>query len=312
MKALIAEDDLISRLMLTKLLTRWGYDLTAVDNGDDAWEYLQQLDAPAIVLLDWMMPGMDGLEVCRRLRDIESKSSSYVILLTSRDGKGDIVQGLEAGADDYLPKPYDSDELQARLKVGKRIIDLQDRLIRLSNTDVLTGLGNRRRFFDAAKSEMYRSQRYNIPLCLIVIDLDNFKLINDTYGHDAGDEMLRGFSQLILDRLRESDIACRIGGDEFAILLPHTELVNAVKVADSLRMSVEQKNFHPETWDGDPQTWQITLSVGVAELSEVDLSVDDFYKRSDGYLYRAKNHGRNQVFALDLKDDPQVENQSEA
>lgn len=300
MKALVAEDDLVSRLMLTKLLSRWGYDVSAVDNGEDAWEYLQQLDAPAIVLLDWMMPGMDGLEVCRRLRDIESKSSSYVILLTSRDAKEDIVTGLEAGADDYLPKPYHSDELQARLKVGKRIIDLQDRLIRLSNTDVLTGLGNRRRFFDAAKSEIYRSQRYKIPLCLILIDLDNFKMVNDTYGHDAGDEVLRGFSQLILERLRESDIACRIGGDEFALLLPHTELANAAKVAESLRIIVESKDFYPDTWDPNEQTWRVTLSVGVGERNDLDLSVDDFYKRIDTYLYRAKNGGRNQIFASDF------------
>jgi two-component system cell cycle response regulator len=300
MKAIIAEDDLISRLMLSKLLIRWGYETTAVDNGEAAWEALQDLDVPAIVLLDWMMPGMDGIEVCRKLRDLESKSSSYVILLTSKDGKSDIIQGLEAGADDYLPKPYDPEELQARLKVGKRIIDLQDRLIRLSNTDVLTSMNNRRRFFDAMKAEMYRSQRYKIPLCLISLDMDNFKLINDTFGHDAGDEVLRAFSQLITERLRESDIACRIGGDEFVIILPHTELVNACVVAEKLRETVEQLNFQPNQADAGAPAWRITLSIGVAELGETDLTVDDFYKRTDSYLYRAKNAGRNCVYTLNL------------
>jgi len=297
MKALIAEDDLISRMMLTKLLTRWGYEVTAVDNGQDAWEYLQHVDSPSIVLLDWMMPVLDGLEVCRRLRDLESKSSSYVILLTSRDAKGDIIQGLEAGADDYLPKPYDSDELQARLKVGKRIIDLQDRLIRLSNTDALTGLGNRRRFFEAGKSEMYRSLRYKIPLCLILIDMDNFKRVNDTYGHDIGDDVLRLFADMITARLRESDIACRNGGDEYAIWLPHTNLENAVKVADALREHVEQTDFNLNLQAEGGPDWRVTLSLGVAELSEEDLTVDDFFKRVDSYLYKAKNGGRNQVYS---------------
>ena len=294
MKALIAEDDNISRLMLSKLLTRWSFEVTAVEDGEQAWAYLQHVESPSIVLLDWMMPGMDGLEVCKRLRAIETESSSYVILLTSRDAKSDIVQGLEAGADDYLPKPYDSEELQARLNVGCRIIDLQERLIALSKTDALTALGNRRMFFESARSEIYRSRRYHFPLSLILIDLDHFKKINDTCGHDSGDLVLRGIAQIFAARFRDSDIVCRIGGDEFAILLPHTAVSEAYLVAESIRIDMLQRRFGLDGIE-DKDNPTITMSIGVSQLEPGDGTVDDLYRRTDSFLYVAKHHGRNQV-----------------
>ncbi len=293
MKILIAEDDITSRLMLKNLLLHWGYEVVAVENGKQAWEILQQPNAPAIALLDWVMPELDGIEVCRRVRAQEVIKSFYLIILTSLSGKKDLIQGLNAGADDFLTKPYDREELQARLNVGKRMIELQDKLLELSNTDSLTGLGNRRRFFDAARSEIHRSLRYYNPLSLILADLDAFKSVNDRYGHKAGDFVLHECAHLMQATLRDSDIICRMGGDEFAVILPQTELLGATSLAERVRKIIEQHDFICEDKDNICQTIKITLSMGVAQFTQTDRSIDDLYQRADSQLYKAKNEGRN-------------------
>lgn len=295
MKILIAEDDLTSRLMLKNLLIHWGYEVVVAVNGKEAWEILQQPSAPSIALLDWIMPELDGIDVCRKVRAQETIKSNYLIILTSLNAKKNLIQGLNAGADDYLTKPYDSDELQARLNVGKRVIELQDKLLELSNTDVLTSLGNRRRFFDAAKSEIHRSLRYYTPLSLILADLDAFKIINDSYGHKAGDQVLQGCAQLLKSVLRESDVICRMGGDEFAVILPQTEILGATVLAERIRMSIEQYRFSCEDNEGVSRIVKITVSIGVGELASTDRSIDDLYQRTDSLLYTAKNEGRNQA-----------------
>ena len=295
MKILIAEDDLTSRLMLKNLLLHWGYEVVAAVDGKEAWEILQQPTAPAIALLDWVMPGLDGIEVCRKVRAQETIKSFYLIILTSLTGKKDLIQGLNAGADDFLTKPYDSDELQARLNVGRRVIELQEKLLELSNTDALTSLGNRRRFFESAKSEIHRSMRYYTPLSLILADLDAFKIVNDSYGHKAGDYVLVECSRLLVSALRDTDVVCRMGGDEFAVILPQTELLGATCLAERIRRQIEQHEFFCEDADGFSQIVRITVSMGVGELSATDRSIDDLYQRTDSLLYTAKNEGRNRA-----------------
>ncbi len=295
MKILIAEDDLTSRLMLKNLLVHWGFEVIAVDNGKQALEALSQPDAPMMALLDWMMPEMDGLEVCRQVRERENFQSIYIIILTSLSAKKDMIQGLNAGADDYVIKPYDNEELHARIDVGRRVVELQDKLLALSNTDALTGLGNRRRFFEVAKSEIYRSLRYYVPLSLILADLDGFKSINDSYGHNNGDRVLQEVAILLTKNLRETDILCRMGGDEFAMILPQTEINGAAILAERLRRAIEQHAFCLEDKNGERRNGKLTLSLGVGQFEVNDGSIDDLYKRADQLLYLAKSEGKNRT-----------------
>ena len=202
MKILIAEDDFTSRSMLTAILKKWGYDPVVTEDGMAAWDALQKPDAPRLVLLDWNMPGLDGLEVCRRLRTKETPNPPYVILLTGRGEKGDIVRGLEAGANDYIAKPYDNAELQARIRVGQRMLELQAKLLEARDAlahqathDALTGIFNRRAILDRLAQEISRAERDGTPLSVGMFDIDHFKKINDTFGHQAGDDVLVAFAR---------------------------------------------------------------------------------------------------------------------
>ncbi|MCX5756978.1 MAG: diguanylate cyclase, partial [Candidatus Hydrogenedentes bacterium] len=227
MRVLIAEDDLTSRNILAAILKKWGHDPVVTKDGAAAWNVLQQPDAPKLVLLDWNMPGMEGLEVCRRLRDNASSNPPYVILLTGRGEKGDIVRGLEAGANDYIAKPYDNEELQARIGVGKRMLELQaslldtrDALEHLAMHDPLTGIFNRRAILDRLRAEISRARRDGGRLSVGMCDLDHFKKINDRLGHQAGDELLKAISKRLKNLVRSSDTVARMGGDEFMLLMP--------------------------------------------------------------------------------------------
>src|SRR5580692_9160242 len=195
---LIAEDDPIFRRILESWFKKWDYQVTAVENGVDAWEVLQREDAPQLVILDWMMPGMDGIEICRRIRSGDQGVYRYVLLLTAKDDKQDVIAGLEAGADDYLTKPFDVDELRARVRAGKRILDLQAALFHAQDDlqsaalhDSLTGLWNRGAILDLLRREVCRRQRTGDALGVIMADIDYFKKINDTHGHLVGDAVLQ-------------------------------------------------------------------------------------------------------------------------
>ena len=220
MEILIAEDEPISRRLLEFTLRRWGYEVTTAADGSEAWEMLQSPAPPSLVISDWMMPGMDGLELCHRIRSREQPGYTYLIILTARGKKEDVIKGLEAGADDYLVKPFDQEELRCRIKIGERIINLEHRILLLANTDALTGILNRRAFMEKMEIEVERAIRENSPLSLIIADLDHFKQVNDRYGHQVGDLVLQGLRQAVSAQTRPYDFLGRYGGEEFSMGFP--------------------------------------------------------------------------------------------
>lgn len=290
MKILIAEDEVMSRKLLQSLLTKWGHEVTAVDNGEKALQALDQADAPKLVILDWMMPVMDGLDVCRQIRTQDSQEPPYLIILTARSERKDLLEAFTAGADDFLHKPFNSDELQARLNAGIRILILQEQLVNFAKTDVLTGIGNRRKFFELATAEISRSRRYRYPLTIGLLDIDHFKKVNDTYGHDSGDAVLKTLASVFSCSLRGSDTICRVGGEEFAFLLPHTKLAQGVVAAERIRHNSESC-----TIQSNQHQIKVTVSIGLVHLSDPTDTIDTLLKKADLLLYRAKSSGRNRV-----------------
>ena len=223
MRALIAEDDSISRRMLEAFLVKWGYEVMVAKEGEEAWGMLQENDAPQLAILDWMMPGRAGIDICRSVRQMEGRPSIYIILLTARGHKKDMVEGLEAGADDYVTKPFDPFELRARLRAGQRIVELQEQLVQArealrdqASRDPLTGLWNHGTIIAILRKEVARASRTHGPFALAMADVDRFKTINDTYGHPAGDAVLREASRRLRGAMRTYDSLGRYGGDELA------------------------------------------------------------------------------------------------
>lgn len=298
---LIVDDDPVTRKLLERTLTKRGYPVTVMDDGRKAFERFQKEFFP-LVVSDWMMPGMDGLEICKAIRGVETEGYVFIILLTSRDNREDIVRGLEAGADDYLTKPFNPAELVARINTGVRVLELErslkmanDEIRTLSITDQLTGCYNRLYMAERMDPEIKRAKRYGHWLSVIMCDLDHFKNVNDTYGHQTGDTVLKGFVDIINASTRDKvDWAVRYGGEEFIIILPETDLQGAQVVAERLRNSVAETAF---TADG--VTFSITASFGVTSLNEKTpwekLSIDVIIQQADGLLYAAKDGGRNQV-----------------
>lgn len=293
MKILIVEDEPITRRLLQFTLTRWGYEaMTAVD-GREAWEVLQRSTSPSLVISDWMMPGMDGLELCSRIRSRERPGYTYLIILTGRDRKEDIVKGLEAGADDYLVKPFDQEELLCRIRIGERIINLERRILQLANTDHLTGILNRRAFMERMEAELHRTSRHDQPLSLIITDIDHFKRINDQFGHVVGDRVLQQFVEAVATIIRPYDFLGRYGGEEFAIGLPGVNEQQAGEIAERIRREVAA--LDPAASDLPPGA-HLTASFGAACLCrEAGEQLQSLITRADDALYRAKREGRNRV-----------------
>src|SRR5713226_2039822 len=226
MKILIADDDALSRRLLEKTLERAGYVVTAVENGRQAVEQLVRQDAPRLALLDWMMPEIDGTGVCREVRRRRDHGYVYMVLLTSKESKEDIVTGLRSGADDYLTKPFNAEELKARLRTGRRILELEDHLVEAreqmrfkATHDHLTTLWNRGVIMDLLGRELTRSQRENGCTAVLLGDLDRFKSVNDTHGHLVGDQVLREVARRLLLSVRSYDFVGRYGGEEFLVVL---------------------------------------------------------------------------------------------
>ncbi len=296
MRILIADDDLTSRLVLAGVLKKWGHEVVATVDGGQAWEAMQRPDAPAVAILDWMMPELSGVEVCGRVRGLHSDQPPYLILLTAKGEKSDIVAGLEAGADDYLSKPFDPGELRARVDVGRRIIELQARLLETRNAleheathDPLTGAINRRAFSDVLARALSEERRHHDGLALGICDVDSFKTINDTHGHQVGDEVLVELVRRITGKLRGHDVLSRHGGDEFVVLVGHVGETDVVTLFERMRAAVEE---HPiPTKVGDVS---VTLSFGVSRWTEGQTE-DALVAAADVALYRAKSAGRNRV-----------------
>lgn len=293
MQILIAEDDPISRKLLEERLTDWGYEVIVTKNGIEAWDVLQQDNSPNLVILDWMMPGMDGLEVTQKVRERSSANYVYIILLTALNRPEDIVKGLDSGVDDYIVKPFYDEELKYRLKIGERIIRLEQRILSLARTDYLTGLLNRRAFLERLEGEVSKCKRMSGNLGLIIIDVDHFKQINDTYGHQSGDIVLQSFARTVKNCCRAYDFVGRYGGEEFIIGLPETDLDQAALIAERMRARV-----------ADTKVWipsrdvlvNITASFGVSAMEKgVPGSVDILISAADDALYLAKSNGRNKV-----------------
>lgn len=305
-KVLVADDDPSFRLLLEETLAQWGFLVVTAADGRHAWHVLQQEEAPRLVILDWGMPGMEGVEICRHLRRRTTGTYTYILLLTGRGGRQDIIEGLEAGADDYLVKPIDAHELKARLSAGLRILALEDLLLstydvlrKQATHDPLTGLWNQAVILDILDQELARSQRSGEPLGILMADLDHFKQVNDTYGHQAGNVVLREASQRIERTLRPYDTMGRYGGEEFLVVLPGCDGQATAHLGDRLRLAVgERPVLVPEAMV------PVTLSLGAASLADLGLTTDaeTLLKVADSALYRAKRGGRNRVERGTLAD----------
>ena len=298
MKILIAEDDLTSRRILEGVLTKCNYDVISAKDGNEAWETLQGSDAPKIAILDWVMPGIEGIEICRRLREQEKDEDqyTYLILLTAKDSKENIIRGMEAGADDYIVKPFDQHELRVRVRAGQRIIQLQSELLATkqdlllqSRTDPLTGVFNRRAILSQIKIELSRIKREKKQLSLSLLDIDHFKNVNDTYGHMVGDAVLRECVKRIEQVIRAYDSLGRIGGEEFLIIIPGTVASDALLIAERIRFSVSKADVHV-----NGNHIPITVSQGIVTC-DGNTDVDVLIAMADKALFQAKDNGRNRV-----------------
>jgi two-component system cell cycle response regulator len=310
LRILIAEDDTVSRTILRRAVEKFGHECLAAEDGEKAWEIYRETPGVDAIISDWMMPGMDGLELCRKVRGEEREGYTYFIFLTALGDRDHLLRGLEAGADDYLGKPLDRDELQVRLISARRVTELHWRLafqngelevlnrklFEQSREDPLTRLGNRLRLREELEALRGRVERYGHNYSAVLCDVDCFKLYNDHHGHLAGDEVLQKVAETIADHCRSGDTAYRYGGEEFLIILPE-QSQEAAAIAGRLRRAVEDLRIPHEAKD---PPGIVTISAGVATLSAgANKSADDLLAEADTALYRAKQSGRNRVASYD-------------
>jgi len=306
MRIVIAEDDPFSRRLAQGTLEKAGYEVIAVDNGCLALDRLSGTGTPRLALLDWVMPGLDGPDVCRAIRARLDVPYIYIVLLTSKESKADLIAGLEAGADDYLTKPYHPEELTARLRTGQRILKLQDRLVHDARHDSLTQLPNRASFLDRLAQCVNRSKKdKDYRFAVLFVDLDRFKAVNDSLGHPAGDELLVQVAERLLGAIRgnetgssasdikpfargpHDDILARIGGDEFTILLD-----NIGNVAAATRVATRIRNeLIPSFWI-DGRSLHISASIGISVNGDGNCDAEKMLHGADAAMYRSKATGR--------------------
>ncbi|HKR12702.1 MAG TPA: diguanylate cyclase [Pyrinomonadaceae bacterium] len=314
MRILVAEDDVISRRILVASLRQWGHDVVVAKDGDEAWRLLQAEGAPSCAILDWMMPGMDGIEICRRVRKEVTDKSIYLILLTAISRKEGLIEGLEAGADDYVTKPFDRHELRVRLQAAARIVELQESLRqrvcdleaaiierqqaeealrKVSLTDHLTGLYNHRGFFNLAEHHARLARRTKERSLLIYGDMDGLKTINDTLGHNKGSQAIAAVADILRRTFRDGDIVARLGGDEFAVLAPNIGLNDSTKIVRRLQRNLDEYNQRNHEF-------HLSLSVGMVEVDhDSHLDIEEQIAQADRAMYRDKRgkKGRDR-FAL--------------
>jgi diguanylate cyclase (GGDEF)-like protein len=298
MKVLVADDEIVSRRLIETSVRRWGYDVVVANDGLEAAQILRDQDAPHLAVLDWMMPGLDGIQLCQELRAAQREPYTYIVLLTSKHAKTDIIKGLEAGADDYIAKPFDPQELRVRLRTGKRILCLLEQLTaarealrELAARDPLTDLWNHGSIIELLGQEIERAARQGSCVGVVLADLDHFKSINDTHGHLVGDHVLRQAAQALSSSVRPYDAVGRIGGEEFLIVLPGCDQLNAVSHAERLRLALKRIVVNTAT-----EPVQFTASFGVTVLGpETYVDAQTAVQTADYAMYAAKHAGRDRV-----------------
>jgi diguanylate cyclase (GGDEF)-like protein len=322
MRVLIAEDDAVSRMTLRRAIEQLGHEVLVATDGTDAWE-LYRRDEVDVIVSDWLMPGMDGLDLCRRVRDSQRETYTYFMLLTSLEGKQNFMLGMQAGADDYLTKPLDREELRVRLQVAARVTSLHHQLAEKTREleranhalaesarrDPLTGLGNRLQL----REDLYRLQRwldrygrgFGVALC----DVDRFKLYNDHYGHVAGDDVLQALSKAVAETIRSGDMAYRYGGEELLIIMPEQSAETSVIAMERVREAVEQLAIAHVS---NRPYGVVTISVGLVAIGRGEqFPWEMVLNQADAALYRAKAEGRNRVAlgaadSLELAPNPDM------
>jgi two-component system cell cycle response regulator len=299
MRVLLVEDSAVYRKLIGGHFGNWGFEAVVAETGAEASQILEQPDAPKLVLLDWVLPDIEGIELCRRIRTVGSSGHYvYIILLTGKEGQQNMLDALQAGADDYLRKPFDEAELKARLLVGSRILDLQEELVaaresmrEAATRDSLTGLLNRAEIFSMLERELERSRRERRPLSVILADIDHFKKVNDTAGHLFGDETLREIARRLQSKLRPYDGVGRYGGEEFLLVLPSCDLEGAIERANELRELIAES----DVTSGNVKK-SVTMSLGIAVSECLGVKeLEALVNRADTALYAAKKKGRNRV-----------------
>ncbi len=295
MKILVADDSNVSRHLLTSMVKKWGYEVVSASDGTQAWDVLRQPDAPRLAVLDWMMPGLTGPQVCEMVRQKGGDAYIYILLLTGRTQKEDVIEGMTAGADDYVVKPFDQQELRVRLRAGRRIVELQDELLsarealrKQATHDTLTGLKNRARIREILADQMKIAVEAGSPLGVIMLDLDKFKQVNDVHGHAAGDAVLIGASERIEKVLDEEDAVGRYGGEEFLIVSPKAA-ADLAALAERVRGAIAA-----EPVDSGTTLLPVTASLGYAAFCP-NVDAETLLRAADEALYRAKHNGRNRV-----------------
>ncbi len=310
-RVLIADDEPVSRLRLERLLTKWGYDVVTAADGEEAWRGLSGADAPQLAVLDWVMPGRDGVSVCRAVRALREAPYVYLILLTSRSETESLVEAMNAGADDYVAKPFEPHELEVRLRAGKRIVELQAKLIDArealraqATRDSLTGCWSRRAILEILDRELARVERNpgGPGLGVVIADLDRFKRVNDTHGHLIGDEVLRRVVARASEQLRPYDSLGRQGGEEFLILFKDCAREELAAAAERIRLLIAGRPI--ETGAGP---LPVTLSLGAAWVpGGRPTAAREVLSAADRALYSAKKAGRNRLHLAPRREEPEA------
>jgi diguanylate cyclase (GGDEF)-like protein len=284
MKILIAEDDAVSHRLLESLLIKWNYEVVSCSDGREALGMLQHEDSPPIAILDWMMPEIDGIKVCREVRKLNKDRYTYILLLTAKGQNEDIVDGLKAGADDYIIKPFNSHELEMRIRAGRRIIELEEKLRDLSFKDSLTGIYNRRGFFTLSEHQLKMAGRQQKTVLLLFADIDNLKEINDIYGHKEGDSALIETAGILKETYRKSDIIARVGGDEFAVFFMGSSENDAEAIMGRLQNKIE-------TYNMKHGKYKLSISFGISSFNPESVhNIEHILYQADKLMYVHKKH----------------------
>ncbi|EGO64936.1 GGDEF domain-containing protein [Acetonema longum] len=291
MRVLIAEDAAVNRKVLQDMLTEMGYEPVLARDGNEAMQVLQQDESLQLIILDWVMPGMSGLDVCRVIRHQwqEEYDYKYILMLTGKNREDDLTEGFEAGADDYVVKPFGYNDLKMRLKAGQRIIEMNNKLKILATRDTLTGLYNRQAILGCLGHELAKMKKKKLKIAVAMLDIDHFKSVNDTYGHLAGDCVLGETARRIQYALSRESFVGRVGGEEFLIIFPQADEQTVIAVCENIRKLIGDTAISVF-----PIKISITISIGVA-TSDEDETLDGLISRADSALYTGKRQGRDRV-----------------